>query len=252
MGDSVHPYEVKGYHRDVFTPQVCLKSELTRLKKQSWRIFVLGAGVLFFILLPVSISAETNVLDCLENGEECNDEQNMDNEQPDTNEEDSILENDSGFLIEDDSSNTSMGWQIVRLIVGLALVLGLVYIVLKLLGKRNGFNQQPGLLRNVGGVSVGANKSVQIIRVGNRYYLIGVGDNVELLEEIDDPETIEQLIDQSEEKNPDTLSLFSKGKNEKSSKSSDKSFNQLLTRELQSIRKNRQDLIKKHKDDLNE
>ena len=208
--------------------------------------------MLFFMLLPVSISAEANVLDCLENGEECNDEQNIDNEQPDTNDEDSILENDSEFLIEDDASNTSMGWQIVRLVVGLALVLGLVYIVLKLLGKRNGFNQQPGLLRNVGGVSVGANKSVQIIRVGNRYYLIGVGDNVELLEEIDDPETIEQLIDQSEGKDSDALSFFSKGKNEKSNESSGKPFNQLLARELQSIRKNRQDLIKKHKDDLNE
>lgn len=208
--------------------------------------------MLFFLLLPVSISAETNVLDCLENGEECNNEQNIDNEQPDANEEDNILENDGGFLIEDDSSNTSMGWQIVRLIVGLALVLGLVYIVLKLLGKRNGFNRQPGLVRNVGGVSVGANKSVQIIRVGNRYYLIGVGDNVELLEEIDDPETIEQLVNQSDEKESEALSFFSKGKNEKTNKLSDKSFNQLLARELQSIRKNRQELIKKHKDDLNE
>lgn len=185
------------------------------MKKQSWRIYAWGAGILLFLLLPISVGAEANVLDCLENEEECNEEEvNIDNEQPQPNEndEDTIMNNDNEFLVEDDADNSSMGWQMVRLIVGLALVLGLVYVVLKFLGKRNGFNQQPGLLRNVGGVSVGANKSVQIIRVGNKYYLIGVGDNVELLEEIDDPETIEQLLDQSAEKGSDPLSFFSREK----------------------------------------
>lgn len=225
------------------------------MKKQSWRIYALGAGILFFLLLPISVGAEANVLDCLENEEECNEEEvNIDNEQPqpDVNDEDTIMNNNNEFLVEDEASNSSMGWQVVRLVIGLALVLGLVYVVLKFLGKRNGFNQQPGLLRNVGGVSVGANKSVQIIRAGSKYYLIGVGDNVELLEEIDDPETIEQLIEQSAEKDSDALSFFSGRKNDKGNKPSGKSFNQLLTRELQSIRKNRQDLINKHKDDLNE
>lgn len=165
------------------------------MKKQLWRIYALGAGILLFLLLPISVGAEANVLDCLENEEECNEEEvNLNNEQPDVNDEDTIIDNNNEFLVEDEASNSSMGWQIVRLVIGLALVLGLVYVVLKFLGKRNGFNQQPGLLRNVGGVSVGANKSVQIIRAGNKYYLIGVGDNVELLEEIDDPETIEQLL----------------------------------------------------------
>lgn len=225
------------------------------MKKQSWRIYALGAGILFFLLLPISVGAEANVLDCLENEEECNEKEvNIDNEQPqpDVNDEDTIMDNNNEFLVEDEANNSSMGWQIVRLIIGLALVLGLVYVVLKFLGKRNGFNQQPGFLRNVGGVSVGANKSVQIIRVGNKYYLIGVGDNVELLEEIDDPETIEQLVDQSIEKDTDALSFFSREKNNKGNKTSGKSFDQLLTRELKSIRKNRQNLINKHKDDLNE
>ncbi|CEI84288.1 hypothetical protein J18TS1_14910 [Oceanobacillus oncorhynchi subsp. incaldanensis] len=223
------------------------------MKKQLWRIYALGAGILLFLLLPISVGAEANVLDCLENEEECNEEEvNLNNEQPDVNDEDTIIDNNNEFLVEDEASNSSMGWQIVRLVIGLALVLGLVYVVLKFLGKRNGFNQQPGLLRNVGGVSVGANKSVQIIRAGNKYYLIGVGDNVELLEEIDDPETIEQLLDQSAEKGSDPLSFFSREKNDNGKKASGKSFDQLLTRELKSIRKNRQNLINKHKDDSNE
>ncbi len=205
------------------------------------------------MLLPISAGAEANVLDCLENNEECNEEEvNIENEQPDVNDQDTILNNDSGFLVEDDSSSSSIGWQIIRLIVGLALVLGLVYIVLKFLGKRNGFNQQPGLLRNIGGVSVGANKSVQIIRAGNKYYLIGVGDNVELLQEIDDPETIDQLLNQSAEKDTDALSIFSKEKKDKEGKSSEESFHQLLAKELKSIRKNRRELINKHKDNVNE
>lgn len=210
--------------------------------------------MLFFLLLPISVGAEANVLDCLENDEGCNEEElNTDQEQPEENDEDMIMDNnDNAFLVEDDTNDSSMGWQIVRLVIGLALVLGLVYVVLKFLGKKNGFNQQAGILRNVSGVSVGSNKSVQIIQAGNKYYLIGVGDNVELLEEIDDPETLEQLLNQSAEKGTDALSFFSKGKNKENDKSSSTSFNQLLNRELKSIRKNRQDLIQKHKDDCNE
>lgn len=215
-------------------------------------MYALGAGIFFYILLPVTANAEANVLDCLENDEECNEQINTDNEQLDLNDKDNSGENNGEFLIEDDTSNPSMFWQIVKLIVGLVLVLGLVYFVLKLLGKRNGFNQQTNILRNVGGISVGANKSVQIIRVGSKYYLVGVGDNVELLQEVDDPETVEQLKEQRAEKDSDGLPFFSKGKNEKAGKSSGESFNQLFARELKSIRKNRQDLIQKHKDDLNE
>lgn len=226
---------------------------MTRLKKQLWRICILGAGILFFVLLPVYVDAEANVLDCLENDGECSEEElNINNEQSDRNDEDNMMDNDGTFLTEDTSSSSSMVWQIVRLIVGLAFVLGIIYIVLKIVGKRNGFNQQPGLLQNVGGISVGANKSVQIIRIGNRYYLIGVGDNVELLEEIDDPETMEQLMVQSEEKDTDALSFLLNRKKDKTQKSSGRSFDQLLNRELKSIRKNRQQLIHKYKDDLNE
>ncbi|MFD1067561.1 flagellar biosynthetic protein FliO [Oceanobacillus locisalsi] len=224
------------------------------MKKQLWYFYALGAGILFFLLLPISAGAEANVLDCLENDEGCNEEEvNTNQEQPQENDEDTMMDNnDNAFLVEDDNSGASMGWQIVRLVIGLALVLGLVYIVLKFLGKKNGFNQQPGILRNVSGVSVGSNKSVQIIQAGNKYYLIGVGDNVELLEEINDSETLEQLLNQPVEKKTDALSFFSKGKNAEADKSSGASFNQLLNKELKSIRKNRQDLIQKHKEDRNE
>ncbi|GIO21979.1 flagellar biosynthetic protein FliO [Oceanobacillus sp. J11TS1] len=205
---------------------------------------------MIYMLLPVPANAEANVLECLENDEECTEPLNNNGEQPDRNDQNNSEENNGELLIEDDTSNPSMFGQIVRLIVGLVLVLGLVYVVLKLLGKKNGFNQQTNILRNVGGISVGSNKSIQIIRVGKKYYLVGVGDNVELLEEINDPETIE-LMDQRTEKDLDASSFFLKGKKEKANKS-DQSFDQLLTRELKSIRKNRQDLIKKHKDDVNE
>lgn len=218
------------------------------MKKLSWHRYLLGICVIFYLLLPDNVNAEANVFDCLEDEENCN-------EQLERESEENNIEGNGDLLLEDASSNPSLGWQIVRLIVGLVLVLGLVYLVLKLLGKRNGFNQQTKVLRNIGGISVGANKSVQIIQVGNRFYLVGVGDNVELLQEIEDQETKEQLLDQAADESSATLPFLSKvnfDKNQRNTDESGKSFDQLLTRELASIRKNRQDLIQKHKDDKNE
>ena len=50
------------------------------------------------------------------------------------------------------------------------------------------------MVQNLGGLSLGAQKSVQLLQVGKTLYLVGVGEDVQLLREITDPEEVEALL----------------------------------------------------------
>src|SRR5690606_11015626 len=51
-------------------------------------------------------------------------------------------------------------------------------------------------VRVLSGVQLAPNKSLQIVEVGGSVYVLGVGDDVRLLDKISDPELAGMLIDQ--------------------------------------------------------
>ena len=55
-------------------------------------------------------------------------------------------------------------------------------------------------MKNMGGISLGQHKSIQLVVIGESYYLIGVGDDIRLLKEITDPAEIDKLIEFYEER----------------------------------------------------
>jgi flagellar protein FliO/FliZ len=78
----------------------------------------------------------------------------------------------------------------------LAVLLGIFFILIRLLAKRNQagtFGARP--VRSIGGVPLGQNKSVQLVAIGKAIYIIGVGDNVQLLEKIDNEQEVEELTE---------------------------------------------------------
>src|SRR5699024_10049164 len=107
-------------------------------------------------------------------------------------------------------------------------------------------------LENMGGISVGQNKSIQIIRMGSTFYLVGVGENVELLKEITDPDIIESLLQQEDEDDFPINSLFSSlfqkndANKEYEQSSNTNEFQSKLKQELNKIQFNRKNLIDKH------
>ena len=50
-------------------------------------------------------------------------------------------------------------------------------------------------MKNMGGISLGQHKSIQLVVIGESYYLIGVGDDIRLLKEITDPDEIDKLVE---------------------------------------------------------
>ncbi len=73
----------------------------------------------------------------------------------------------------------------VKLVVAFIVILLLMAIVFRFLGKRVGV-QQRGVIQVIAAKQLAPNRSIQVVEVGERLYLIGVGENVELLADVTD------------------------------------------------------------------
>ncbi|MEK4535496.1 flagellar biosynthetic protein FliO [Peribacillus sp. FSL K6-1552] len=91
-------------------------------------------------------------------------------------------------------------WEFLRMIFATIFVVGLLYIILKFINKKSKSYQKANSVENLGGTSLGANRSVQLVKVGDRILVVGVGENIQLLKEIDNPEEYEQLMKDYNEK----------------------------------------------------
>ncbi len=79
-----------------------------------------------------------------------------------------LRKKDSSDTITTEMEKDSLAISIVKTIVLLGLILFLIYFLLKLLNKKNRLFQQSKTLENLGGISLGQNKSIQVIRVGEK------------------------------------------------------------------------------------
>lgn len=156
---------------------------------------------------------------------------------------------DAPELFQNDSSNISLFNLVLRFVLALVLVVVLIYVLLKFMNKYTAKQGQLSQLENLGGISVGLNKSVQLVKVGNTVYLLGVGDNVDLLTEVKDEALIEQIINNRQAPSSDLLSkvtqvwgqqktsITDKTTNTDQQKSSDASFASLFKGELDQMKK---------------
>ncbi|HLR14543.1 MAG TPA: flagellar biosynthetic protein FliO [Bacillota bacterium] len=143
-----------------------------------------------------------------------------------------------------ENTDPSFGWSLVKLVFILALMVGLLYIGVRFFSRRNRQMKDLNVLENLGGIPVGQQKSVQLIRVGNAYYLLGVGENVELLKEIDDESIIQELETLGETpEETNIFATFQRSQQDKKQKNSSHSFKQLFTKELNNLMNNRKEMI---------
>jgi len=168
----------------------------------------------------------------------------------DKSDDENNLSNDGGAgEDETESASSSIGvFDYIKVLFALGLVIGLLIFILKMLNRKNMAYQQNTLMKNLGGISVGAQKSVQLLQIGNRLYIVGVGENISLIREIEDPEEMEQILGFYENKQQDIttvpflteiLSKLKPAKNVQYEQSA--SFNDLFNEKLKNIRKERTD-----------
>lgn len=85
-------------------------------------------------------------------------------------------------------------WDVIKVFLALAVVIALLMLTVKWLSKRNrAWANQRGL-RSLGGISLGQNSSLQVIEVADRIYIIGVGEQVTLLDKELDPDKVAQIV----------------------------------------------------------
>lgn len=195
--------------------------------------------ILFLIILAYPVTTyyaqPLNVLDCLDNEKDCAE---LEENEQEENELLPVEQNETGSVI----------LNVVKMIFALLLVLILIYVVVKLLSSRQKLNNRVHSLENLGGISVGHNKSIQIVRVGSKFYLVGVGDNVELLQEITEDDVIETLLQQEGGENESIgsylLSLIPNKKQQEIEQTDE--FKNKFAAELEKIKHQRKTLINKH------
>lgn len=196
--------------------------------------------------IPKGYAADSSVKDWLEEKE--------------VNDSKPSKKKDSSDTITTEMEKDSLAISIVKTIVLLGLILFLIYFLLKLLNKKNRLFQQSKTLENLGGISLGQNKSIQVIRVGEKMYLIGVGDNVELLQEVSDEVTKKALLDNDNQQQKisqtNLFSLFMMKRNKRAhTKNQDKGdFSRLFQKELNQMKENRKTIRDQYerRKDINE
>lgn len=95
-------------------------------------------------------------------------------------------------------TNVSSVGTTIKVLFALVFVVVLLILVLKLLHKRTQVVQQGKGIQTLGGAMLGNQRSVQLVKVGNRILVVGVGDNVELIKEIEDQDEIDKLLQSNE------------------------------------------------------
>src|SRR5690606_26555782 len=87
-------------------------------------------------------------------------------------------------------NESSIYLDLLRMIAALAVIVGLIVLLIRFLSKRGKWFQNQKVMNRLAGLQVAQHKSVQLIEVGDAIYVIGVGDDVQLIDKIDQPEQV--------------------------------------------------------------
>ncbi|WP_071395328.1 flagellar biosynthetic protein FliO [Bacillus tuaregi] len=205
--------------------------------------FIVLFCVFALLGFQVQASAEQvnqSVKDCLEQPDTCGEQQEI-NQNVTADDMDSTQ----------DKATSPIGltiWDFFKMILATIFVIALLYLILKFVNKKGQLFKSSQLIENLGGTTLGANRSVQLIKVGNRILVVGVGENVQLIKEIDKPEEFNELLSAYNVKMDqltqpgDLISKVLKKGGTTDKKGGDSAFQALMKKQLYDLSKGRQKL----------
>jgi flagellar protein FliO/FliZ len=167
-------------------------------------------------------------------------------ENPDHCEEDPLQENQEEKRAASGESVGLNGWDFFKMIFATIFVVLLLSFLLKLISKKSIGYRRTQLVMNLGGTNLGGNRSIQMVKVGNRLLVVGVGENVQLLKEIDDPDEFRQIISEYNNKMEQLVEpsdimtkVIQRFRKTGAVKEENSQFNMLLKKQLDELRKER-------------
>lgn len=94
-------------------------------------------------------------------------------------------------------SSSPSGWgtfaDLMTVIVVLIVIIGLIILFIKFLSKNSKWFSSGKGIHLMAGVQLGQHKSMQMVEVAGRIYVLGVGENVQLIDKIEDPDQVDQI-----------------------------------------------------------
>ncbi|WP_438350147.1 flagellar biosynthetic protein FliO [Paenibacillus sp. FA6] len=96
-------------------------------------------------------------------------------------------------------NDVNYGLNLVYVIVVLAVIVVLIVFLIRFLGSKNKSWFSNPMIRILGGVGIGPNKTLQVIELGNSVYLVGVGEDISLIDKISDPNEVATILAALEE-----------------------------------------------------
>ncbi|SFA73922.1 MULTISPECIES: flagellar biosynthetic protein FliO [unclassified Bacillus (in: firmicutes)] len=204
---------------------------------------LLAALLIIFALLGQSNTAQAeqlnnSVKDCFEHPDKCKEKNSI--TQKETSKSDEAKTSQVGVTF----------WDFLRMIVATIFVIGLLYFLLKFINKKSRNFKTSQLVENLGGTSLGANRSVQVVKAGNQILIVGVGESIQLLKEINDPKEYQKFIDEYNNKMDQLIQpsdivtkLIERTKNIQSTKNEGTSFSAVFKNQLDDFTKGRKKLF---------
>lgn len=97
------------------------------------------------------------------------------------------------------NGDVNLWGNLFTVIVVLGLIIVLIVVLIRFLGKRNRNMFQSRSIRTLGAIGLGPNKSLQVIEIGGSIYLVGVGESISLVDKISEPAEVSILLQAFEE-----------------------------------------------------
>lgn len=79
-------------------------------------------------------------------------------------------------------------------LLSLAFIIVLIVLFIKLLSRKNRLWQANQSIRLLGGTGLGQHKSLQVVEVGNVVYVLGIGEDITVVDKVSDPEQVAILL----------------------------------------------------------
>lgn len=98
---------------------------------------------------------------------------------------------------------------LLTVIVVLAIIVVLIILLVRFIAKKNRISSYNRAMQTMGAVGLGPNKSLQVVQVGGSLYLVGVGEDITLLDKISDPAEVAALQQALAFENPEFPALTS-------------------------------------------
>ncbi|OEF98619.1 flagellar biosynthetic protein FliO [Desulfuribacillus alkaliarsenatis] len=155
-------------------------------------VIILLLAIIIAVFIPASVNATGNVFDYFNQG----------------------TEQDENLADEVGTTTTNNTWlfisALIKLVVATTVIILIIYFGAKIITEKRRRFQSSQNMQTIGVHALGQNKTLQVVRIGKKIYLLGVGDNINLIKELSPEDSIklyEQIEEQTQEASEDNNSF---------------------------------------------